>query len=276
VSPLERRYRRLLRAYPASYRSDRGDEMLGTLLDSAAPGQRRPSAREMAALIVGGIRARAARNAGLPALASLRLAAMLACATFINVLFALLANPYLMQFSTKNEWGTYAGLFAATTLIWFVRRQLAVLALLTALAAFCSLKMHFSLLGWVVLCLAVLTALGTERPPKAWLTWSCLPVAYWLARQLPQLVAGLRLASNVLDVRLAFLLMALFVLVPLVWTVTDARPAFALAILLGSLSLALSRQIDAGAWPLAYLAGSVVAALPLLVRIVRRRRRLVV
>ena len=56
---LERRYARLLGAYPAGYRHEHGGELLATLLDSAHPGQRLPSAREAAALVVGGLRTRA-------------------------------------------------------------------------------------------------------------------------------------------------------------------------------------------------------------------------
>jgi hypothetical protein len=56
---LERRYARLLGAYPAGYRHEHQQEMLATLLDSADPGQRHPSAREAVALVVGGLRTRA-------------------------------------------------------------------------------------------------------------------------------------------------------------------------------------------------------------------------
>ncbi|HXL92457.1 MAG TPA: hypothetical protein VN969_26275 [Streptosporangiaceae bacterium] len=35
MSTLERRYSRLLRAYPAAYRQERGAEMLATLLEAA-------------------------------------------------------------------------------------------------------------------------------------------------------------------------------------------------------------------------------------------------
>lgn len=64
---LERRYRRLLLAYPRDYRADHGDELIGTILDSAEPGRAVPSAREAAALIVGGLRARVTRTASGPA-----------------------------------------------------------------------------------------------------------------------------------------------------------------------------------------------------------------
>jgi hypothetical protein len=55
---LERRYAALLRAYPDAYRRERGDELLGTLLDGARPQQRWPGAREAAHLVLAGWRAR--------------------------------------------------------------------------------------------------------------------------------------------------------------------------------------------------------------------------
>lgn len=55
---LARRYRLLLLAYPAGYRERRGDELLGTLLDDASPGQRWPGGREAASIAVQGLRAR--------------------------------------------------------------------------------------------------------------------------------------------------------------------------------------------------------------------------
>lgn len=55
---LARRYERLLRAYPKTWRLERGEEMLGTLLDAAGPGQRRPSLREAASILAQGTRER--------------------------------------------------------------------------------------------------------------------------------------------------------------------------------------------------------------------------
>lgn len=48
---LERRYRRLLACYPAEHRDSYGEEMLGVLLDGAAPDQRYPRPREAADLL---------------------------------------------------------------------------------------------------------------------------------------------------------------------------------------------------------------------------------
>ncbi|HEX8497132.1 MAG TPA: hypothetical protein VF661_08040 [Actinomycetales bacterium] len=55
---LERRYRRLLRLLPRPERAARGDEMLGVLLDSSRPGQRRPTAGDAADLVGAAVRSR--------------------------------------------------------------------------------------------------------------------------------------------------------------------------------------------------------------------------
>ncbi len=58
MSPLERRYRRLLLLYPAEQRATDADVMVGTLLEAAVSGQRLPSVREALGLLAGGLRAR--------------------------------------------------------------------------------------------------------------------------------------------------------------------------------------------------------------------------
>lgn len=55
---LERAYRRLLACYPWEHRRQYEQEMLGVLLDDAAPGQRRPRAGEVIDLLVGALRSR--------------------------------------------------------------------------------------------------------------------------------------------------------------------------------------------------------------------------
>lgn len=78
---LEITYRRLLRAYPKGYRRTRGAEIIGTLMEAAGPGQRRPTAREATALVLRGLQARAGANlpgsAGRAWFGALRLAALL-------------------------------------------------------------------------------------------------------------------------------------------------------------------------------------------------------
>ncbi|MEU1687195.1 hypothetical protein [Micromonospora sp. NPDC005707] len=61
--PLARRYRRLLLAYPSAYRRERGEEILGLLLDSAPAGRTRPTLREAADLVRAGLRCRLGRPA---------------------------------------------------------------------------------------------------------------------------------------------------------------------------------------------------------------------
>ncbi|MGW5669467.1 hypothetical protein [Micromonospora sp. NPDC003776] len=81
MNELERRYHRLLRAYPSEYRRARGAEIVGTYLDLARPGQRRPSLADTADLVLGGLRQRL-RAAGASDLApGVRLAAVLAFIT---------------------------------------------------------------------------------------------------------------------------------------------------------------------------------------------------
>ncbi|WP_043626707.1 hypothetical protein [Nonomuraea candida] len=65
---LELRYRRLLRAYPKVYRAEHGEELIGTLMEAARPGARRPSLRETLHLLAGGftVRVRATRASGVP------------------------------------------------------------------------------------------------------------------------------------------------------------------------------------------------------------------
>lgn len=53
---LERAYRRLLACYPWQHRREYEQEMLGVLLDDAAPGQRRPRARDVLDLLRGAFR----------------------------------------------------------------------------------------------------------------------------------------------------------------------------------------------------------------------------
>ncbi|MFG1840830.1 hypothetical protein ACGFH8_20710 [Micromonospora sp. NPDC049175] len=50
-------YRWLLACYPRAYRRQYEDELIGVLLDDAAPGQRRPLARDVSALLGGAVRA---------------------------------------------------------------------------------------------------------------------------------------------------------------------------------------------------------------------------
>ena len=72
ASLLARHTRLLLRCYPKAYRAHRGEEILGTLLETTRPGRGWPPAREVASVIGGGLRARRAANLNQGLRASLR------------------------------------------------------------------------------------------------------------------------------------------------------------------------------------------------------------
>jgi hypothetical protein len=74
TAALERRYRRLLLAYPSTYRVYRGEEIVSTLCDGARPRQRFPRPVEALDLVAGGLRERLGGPASTPLADGLRLA----------------------------------------------------------------------------------------------------------------------------------------------------------------------------------------------------------
>ncbi|MEU4779950.1 hypothetical protein [Micromonospora sp. NPDC023633] len=81
MSELERRYHRLLRAYPADYRRARGAEIVDTYLDLAGPERRWPSPADAADLLRGGLRQRLRAAGAADLIPGVRLAAVLAFLT---------------------------------------------------------------------------------------------------------------------------------------------------------------------------------------------------
>ncbi|MFG1651957.1 hypothetical protein ACGFIE_18735 [Micromonospora sp. NPDC049275] len=81
MTDLERRYLRLLHAYPAEYRRSRGAEIVGTYLDLAAPGRRWPSLADAADLLRGGLRQRVRAAGATDLMPGVRLAAAVALLT---------------------------------------------------------------------------------------------------------------------------------------------------------------------------------------------------
>jgi hypothetical protein len=257
MSPLERRCRTLLRAYPRWYRRQRGDEMLATLLEASQPGQRWPSARDTRALIMGGLRVRAAQDQRLTTGANVRLAAQLGAALTLLLLIAynltfilvILTSGYTHSAGT-GYWPAYVLLgLAAVVSAWFAPRP--VVAVLAGAAAVAAAWLYWGsdramaiLPAGLLVMLAVLVSFG-ERMPRSWL---------WLA--------GALFAANVMSVFLYSALVFvpwMILAVVLLWAFVDARPAMAVAIamactyvvsqLLGSLGVG-GGLAGAVSWPM--------------------------
>jgi hypothetical protein len=250
MSTLERRCWLLLTAYPAEYRRERGEEILGTLLETTPQGRGWPLARDVVALIIGGLRARAAANRRLSTAADIRLGVLLGIAMQLSA-FAASRLPLFVTssavFGTARETAAsgwrelIAGLLTAAAVMcaWHGRRRLLVACAPVAAVAVIWLLIHqpaydsggyidWTLLageaGVLLLCLAALMLLvrQTERPSRSWLWLIGLIVATGI---LPGLVPGhLRVLwwpSPVLPLAI--------LIVPIVWIAIDARPALALA-----------------------------------------------
>jgi hypothetical protein len=92
IDRLRRRYARLLWAYPRWYRKERGTELVTTLLDDAAPGQRRPTRVDLVDMVRGGLRTRLLPPRGLGAAVVTVVAALYAALAGASA--AVLLGPY--------------------------------------------------------------------------------------------------------------------------------------------------------------------------------------
>lgn len=244
---LERRARWLLRAYPAVYRADRGEEITGTLLEATPPGRDWPPPRETASLIAAGLRARRAANLRQGLAASLRQTAVAGAAVYLVQLPTLGLGavvwaarrghlPFLFGF---YEWLFYALGGLALVLLaaaWSGRRGLvAVTAVAAVIAAvsFTVIRQEWDLM--VVLAdfigppAVVFLALArrTQRPPASllWLPGLALgaAVAESLAGSSPALFAATTARTTLLSPYVTvFSLVTL--LVAVCWLATDVRP----------------------------------------------------
>ena len=239
MSPLERRCRLLMRAYPAAYRRERGDEIIATLLEATPEGRKRPPVRDMRALIVGGLRARAAQNRRFTTAVNLRLAVL---AGFCIYLGAAAAADLDTFFSSELDrevlvgrigWpALLAGLLvgAVVALTWLARRTVVIAAVaLPAAAAAGYAGVSSGELGFVVtqlVCLAAvvaLTARVVERRSPAWLWLIGAVAAALVVPDYLQYVTYLWSLYAAPGLELGVLVVAI------AWVAIDARPLVALA-----------------------------------------------
>ncbi|MEW2429061.1 hypothetical protein AB0877_13705 [Micromonospora sp. NPDC047644] len=174
MNDLERRYLRLLRAYPADYRRARGAEIVGTYLDLAALGQRWPTPADAADLVRGGLRQRL-RAAGVTDLIpGVRLAALLALVT-ASALAGVWGTAELHP--PPVEWGVpHVGPFVSLGVVVWAAWLLAAVVLAVAPGRVARWAITLALVLTIALP-PVAAALDAIRPP--------------LMVLLPQVVLGL-------------------------------------------------------------------------------------
>jgi hypothetical protein len=223
---LERRARALLRAYPAEYRRDRAEEMIGTLLEAAPAGRSFPTARDAWALIAGGRHARAALNRGLSVRASLRLALILGISIFVS---SAIAREFALG---QARWLVVAGVALGTLAAlapWLgSRKATAVLIIPAGALVVYELTPELSNHAAVVYLAVQLSALGSlvalsGSSPALPRSWSLLPCA------IPAAVAAAH-GSLIMEDRLFLDALLLLAAVAVCWLVTDARPAFGISV----------------------------------------------
>jgi hypothetical protein len=244
---LERRARWLLRAYPAAYRADRGEEIVGTLLEAVPPGRDWPPARETVALVAAGLHARQAANLREGLAASLRQSAVAGAAVYLAQLPALglgavvwaARRGHLLSLFWFDEWLFYVlGVLALVILAagWSGRRGLVAAgaaAVVLAAVSFLVIRQAWDLM--VVLAdfagppvaVFLLFARRTERPPLSllWLPGLTLGVALAesLASTPPPLLAATTAGTTLLSPYTTSLSLVT-VLVAVCWLATDVRP----------------------------------------------------
>jgi hypothetical protein len=275
VTGPERGYRRLLRAYPAWYRRERGEEILDTLLAATPHGRTRPSLRDCGALILGGLRVRAGQNRRLTTAANLRLAVLFGVALWLTAQASLdLAFP-----GRHVAYAAVRGLvmLAAVGAAWFAPRPAVAAISLIAIATISLIAVAADAYPWqgpwwllgdpAMLAALALLALGKQRMPSCWL-WLLGAEIFALMRSLyapPLLSPWLR------DLPWLVILAAV-----VLWAVLDARPAIAAGVFL---AIGWAIPFATGgfgtdrdhvlSWPLAW------GAVPVLIMALRLRRQAV-
>jgi len=260
---LVRRTRLLLRSYPKAYRAHRGEEILGTLLETTRPGRGWPPAREVASVIGGGLRARRAANLSQGLGASLRHVGILAAAVILADVPAFLlfmlgrhiaapSGPY--DFRHVEPLLAVGSLLVVTALAatWCGCRWPVAVAAGAVAAVVAAIDCHLVVGGYAITLIAEMgmpTALAlvvllpltkrAQRPPASLLWLPCLPVAVlfveglaatWSPARYDMLPIPMTPRMELLLSPYDTYLSLVPVLVAICWLVTDVRPLAALAL----------------------------------------------
>jgi hypothetical protein len=172
VTPLERRCRLLLRAYPAWYRRNRAEEILGTLLEVSSPGRGWPSFHDARALVIGGLRVRG----GLVWCMSILWAGV--GASGAAYAFFITTKPYTDSDFWIPQWKAepWVVLIAAwlAVLAWLL---LTIPVLVAGLARLLRRRLQAAALAWVCAWVAGLELMHLEvvwsEYPARYLTYTC-------------------------------------------------------------------------------------------------------
>jgi hypothetical protein len=274
MTPLERHTRWLLRCYPVGYRQERGEEIIGTLLEASPDGWKWPRARDVRALAVGGLKARAAQNRQRTAGANLRVAVMAGLAIYLSLWIANylagvvqgLASNFAPLYQGWSSWAAaVAALLTGATIVlaWMAPRTV---VLTVALASAASVVYFGLTLGGPhllstrvleLLALAGLAGLSPRRghPSRHWL-W--LPGLIAVSAPLLQLAVSDRWLGYPWQL---WWQLPLFVVIvcSIFWVAVDARLMIAVLTLFAFIELELPvEEISSGS------PGGFVASLPLL------------
>ncbi|MGN9843104.1 hypothetical protein ACTMTI_33775 [Nonomuraea sp. H19] len=200
MTALERRYRRLLLAYPRKYRAAHGDELLDVLLESAGPGRRIPPLREAWGLLTGGVRSRivhqatgsawadglhlavtavAAANlaALLPYVGTLPLWTLLSALALLAVLRGWVRTAFPLTFVTGVKAVAIAGgwqLFDLTLVPVYP-------SLLSDRSLFGNSSPFLVAAGYAVVLIGLLALASRRQPPRprSWWWWAAVVAAAW-------------------------------------------------------------------------------------------------
>jgi hypothetical protein len=272
ISPLERRGRRLLWMYPANYRQERGEEIIGTLLE-ASNARAWPRMRDVRALAVGGLRARAAQSRQRTVGANLRVAVMAGLALYLSLwvagYLAGVVQGLVSRFApTYPGWSSWPAAVAAlltgatVLLAWRAPRVVVLTVALAASAAVVYFELAVAgpraLVGprlLEVLALAGLAALAPREDHPSW-HWLWLPGLIAVSSPLAELGVGYGWLSYSWQRWWQLPLFAVIVC-GILWVAVDARLLVAVITLFAFIALEVPlEEISSG------VAGAVAGSLP--------------